>query len=53
MAFGLDDERASGTLLRLRAAPVSTAERLGGKLLARYAVSLALGVWFTRRQLEK
>jgi len=35
VAFGLSDERESGAIVRLRAAPISKIEILGGKLLAR------------------
>ena len=40
VAFGLRDEREWGTLTRLRAAPISRAALLGGKLLARFLVGV-------------
>jgi ABC-2 type transport system permease protein len=41
VAFALDDERAWGTWMRLRASPASTTALLGGKLLARFLVGFA------------
>jgi ABC-2 type transport system permease protein len=41
VAFGLRDERDSGAIVRLRAAPVAKIEILGGKLLARLLVGAA------------
>lgn len=38
VAFGLRDERDSGVIVRLRAAPVAKIDILGGKLLARLLV---------------
>ena len=40
VAFALEDEQSSGTLVRLRMAPIGLAALLGGKLLARYGVGL-------------